>query len=278
VTAGPVEHRIGTSLGELAVSVSGSGDALVLWPSLLMDRTLWAAQVAALSDRWTTIAIDPPGHGASSALERHFTLAECADCLVEVLDALRVDRAHVVGNSWGAMVGGSFAALHPDRVGRAVLMNGTASAAPRPQRIQYAVLLRLARLLGGIRPPLTRSVVRAFLGPTTRRTRPDVVRKVLGVAQRNDVRSAALAVESVVSRRPDQRELFGRIATPVLVIAGREDATFPLAELEQMAASIPGAELVVVEEAAHLVAAEVPDVVNRLVADFLGRPPGGGPR
>jgi 3-oxoadipate enol-lactonase len=69
VTAGPVEHRIGTSLGELAVSVSGSGDALVLWPSLLMDRTLWDAQVAALSDRWTTIAIDPPGHGASGALE-----------------------------------------------------------------------------------------------------------------------------------------------------------------------------------------------------------------
>jgi 3-oxoadipate enol-lactonase len=266
-----VEHRVSTALGELAVSVVGSGDAVVLWPSLLMDRTLWAALVAVLSERWTTIAIDPPGHGTSSPLTRTFTLAECADALVEVLDALGVDRAHVVGNSWGAMVGGSFAALHPDRVDRSVLMNGTASPAPRRQQVEYAVLLRLARLLGGIRPPLTRSVVKAFLGPTTRRTRPDVVRQVLEIAQRNDVRSVSFAVESVVSRRPDQRELFGRIAAPVLVIAGREDATFPVVELEAMAASIPGSELVVVEGAAHLVAAEVPDVVNRLIADFLGR-------
>ena len=266
-----MEHRIPTALGELAVTVTGAGEAIVLWPSLLMDRTLWDAQVAALSTRWMTVAIDPPGHGASSPLTRTFTLDECADCLVEVLDALDIERAHVVGNSWGAMVGGSFAALHPDRLGRAVLMNGTASAAPRMQKIQYAVLVRVARLLGGIRPPLTGSVVRAFLGPTTRRTRPDVVRQVLDIAQRNDVRSATLAVESVVSRRPDQRALFARITAPVLVIAGREDATFPVAELEEMAASIPGAELVVVEEAAHLVAAEVPEVVNRLIVDFLSR-------
>jgi len=267
-----VEHRVSTALGDLAVSVVGTGEAVVLWPSLLMDRSLWEAQVAALSPRWTTIAIDPPGHGASSPLTRTFTLAECADSLVEVLDALDVERAHVIGNSWGAMVGGTFAALHPDRIGRAVLMNGTASPAPRMQRIQYAALLRIARLLGGIRPPLTRAVVGAFLGPTTRRTRPQVVRQVVDIAGRNDVRSATLAVESVVSRRPDQRALFGRISSPVLVVAGREDGTFPIGELEEMAASIPGAELVVVEGAAHLVAAEVPDVVNALIADFLADP------
>ncbi len=264
-----MEQRISTALGQLAVTVTGAGEAIVLWPSLLMDRTLWDAQVAALSDGWMTVAIDPPGHGASSPLTRTFTLDECGDVLVEVLDALGIERAHVVGNSWGAMVGGSFAARHPERLGRAVLMNGTASAAPRMQKLQYAALIRMARLLGGIRPPLTGSVLRAFLGPTTRRTRPEVVRQVLAIAQRNDVRSAMQAVESVVSRRPDQRRLFGRITAPVLVIAGREDTTFPVAELEEMAASIPGAELVVVEAAAHLVAAEVPDVVNRLISDFL---------
>lgn len=266
-----VEHRVSTSLGELAVTVAGAGDAVVLWPSLLMDRTLWAAQVAALSGGWTTIAIDPPGHGASSRLERTFTLDECADCLVEVLDALDVERAHVVGNSWGAMVGGSFAARHPGRIGRAVLMNGTASPAPRLQKMQYAVLLGLAAVLRGVRPPLTRAVVSAFLGPTSRRTRPEVVRRVVDIARRNDVRSMRRAVRSVVSHRPDQRALFATITAPVLVIAGAEDATFPVGELEQMAASIPGAELVVVEDAAHLVAAEVPHVVNRLVADFLSR-------
>ena len=44
-----MEQRIPTALGELAVTVTGTGEAVVLWPSLLMDRTLWDAQVAALS-------------------------------------------------------------------------------------------------------------------------------------------------------------------------------------------------------------------------------------
>ena len=93
------------------------------------------------------------------------------------------------------------------------------------------------------------------------------------VARRNDVRSAAYAVRSVVSLRPDQRELFGTIRVPVLVVAGREDATFPLPEVETMAAAIPGSELVVLDDAAHLAALEVPDRVNALITDFLDRHP-----
>ncbi|MGW4841890.1 alpha/beta fold hydrolase [Nocardia brasiliensis] len=57
-------------------------------------------------------------------------------------------------------------------------------------------------------------------------------------------------------------------------MAGREDNTFPLAELETMARAIPAAELVVLDNAAHLAAAEVPDAVNALVGQFLSRHPG----
>ena len=186
-----------------------------------------------------------------------------------MLDALDVDRAHLLGNSWGAMVDGVFAARHPDRVGCSVLMNGTASTAPRRQRIEYGALLLAARLLGGIRPPLTRSVLKAFLGPTTRRTRPEAVRTVLDVAGRNDVASVSHAIRSVVPDRPDHHGLFATITTPVLVIAGREDATFPLNELNSMAKAIPDSELVVLDDAAHLVAVEVPETVNALVDRFL---------
>ena len=266
---GAVDHDITTTLGALRVSVAGEGDAIVMWPSLLMDGSLWDEQVAHFSDCYTTIAVDPPGHGRSSALTGTFSLEDCADCLVEVLDALGVDRAHVLGNSWGAMVGGVFGARHGDRAGRLVLMNGTASPAPRTQRIQYSALLLVSRILRGIRPPLTGSVVKAFLGPTSRADRPHAVGRVIEVAGRNDVRSAGFAVRSVVSLRPDNRELFGSITASTLVVAGREDATFPVDEVRAMADSIPGARFVVIEDAAHLVALEVPEVVNGLVDDFL---------
>jgi 3-oxoadipate enol-lactonase len=258
-----------TSLGRLRVSVEGDGEPVLLWPSLLMDRGLWTPQVAALSGRYRTVAIDPPGHGESDHLDRTFTLAECAGVLVEILDHLGAERGHVVGNSWGAMTGGAFAALHPDRVGRAVLLNGTGSAAPRRQRLEYAALLTMARLLRGVHGPLTRPVVGAFLGPTSRSERPEAVRTVVEVARRNHVPSTVNAVRSVVSLRPDQHALLARIRCPVLVVAGREDATFPLPEVTRMAAAIPGSELVILDDAAHLAALEVPERINALVADFL---------
>ncbi|MET9025904.1 alpha/beta fold hydrolase [Nocardia sp. NPDC004168] len=258
-----------TRLGLLHVVLTGSGDPIVMWPSLLMDAALWDAQVNHLARDFLTIAVDPPGHGRSSRLERPFTFDECAACVADILDQLELPKTHFLGNSWGAMIGGTFAAGFPDRVESAILMNGTASSAPLAQRAQYRMLLMAVRILGGIRPPLTGSVVRAFLGPTTERTRPQVVRQVLDVARRNDPASLVHAVRSVVTDRPDQRRLFSSITCPTLVIGGREDRTFPVPELEVMADAIPGSRLVVLDGAAHLAAAEVPDEVNRLVGAFL---------
>ncbi|GAB2452235.1 alpha/beta fold hydrolase [Nocardia tengchongensis] len=266
------DSNIDTVLGTLRVRVTGSGDdTIVMWPSLLMDHSLWDAQVAHFSTRYTTIAVDPPGHGASSRLTRLFSLDECADCVVQVLDACDVARTHFIGNSWGAMVGATLAARHPDRVRCSVLMNGTASVASRSQRIRFDALLVMARILRGIHPPLTGAVVKAFLGPTSIATRPEVVRYVIATARANDITSVAPAVRSVVCQREDQRQLLKSVRTPTLVIAGQQDATFPPAETAEMAAAIPGAEYVLLHDAAHLAALEVPDVVNSLIDDFLHR-------
>ncbi|MCW2686315.1 MAG: putative hydrolase or acyltransferase of alpha/beta superfamily, partial [Mycobacterium sp.] len=202
---------IDTVLGSVRVQVSGTGEPILFWPSLLMTGDMWAAQAEHFGSRRRVILVDPPGHGGSESLTAMFTFEECARCIVDILDALEIDRAHYVGNSWGGMIGGTFAATHPDRIGRAVLMNCTASPARTPQKIEYGILLRIARLLGGIRPPLTQSVLNAFLGPTTFRSRPDVVANVRAAVQAVDVASAGWAVKSVVPARPDQRELLGRV-------------------------------------------------------------------
>jgi 3-oxoadipate enol-lactonase len=268
-----VDHDVPTALGRIRVRTDGDGPAMLMWPSLLMDGSLWAAQATHFADRFTVLVVDPPGHGSSEALTRGFTFEECATVIEQVLDHFGLARAHLLGNSWGGMIGGTFAALHPDRTGVSVLMNATASTAGRYQQIEYAAMLRAARLLGGIRPPLTRSVLRAFLGPTSLRTRPDVVGAVRASLARVDIDSAAWAVRSVVPDRPDQRELFGRIRTPVLIVAGEEDATFPVAETRVMAEAIPDASFVVIDRAAHLAALEVPQQVNALVDDFLAQLP-----
>ena len=129
----------------------------------------------------------------------------------------------------------------------------------------------MAKLAGGIRPPLTRSVLKAFLGPTTFSTRPDVVAFVRDTVQAVDVGSVAWAVKSVVPARPDQRSLFAKISTPVLVVAGAEDATFSLPETIAMADAIPGAAIAVLEGVAHLAGLENPPLINKLIEEFVLR-------
>jgi len=137
--------------------------------------------------------------------------------------------------------------------------------------VEFGLLLKVAEWLGGIRPPLTGKVLKSFLGPTSLRTRPDVVAFVRDTAQAADMESCSWAVRSVVSRRPDQRALLAGVRTPVLVVAGAEDSVFPNQETKVMADAIPGASFVVLDGVAHLAGLEDPKLINALVDDFLAR-------
>ena len=260
---------IETVLGRVRVRSGGEGPAILFWSSLLMSGRMWSRQAAFFRARHRVLLVDPPGHGDSAPLTRHFSFEECAQVVVQILDALGLAHAHYVGNSWGGMIGATFAARHPQRVGLAVLMNCTASPAGLRQTLEYSLLAQLARRVGRLHGPLTGTALRAFAGPTTERERPQVVDEIRAALARVDLKSASWAVASVVPRRPDQLALCATIRTPVLVIAVREDRTFPVAETQAMAQAIPGAEFIVLDRSAHLSGLETPDEVNALIAARL---------
>lgn len=265
-----VPRFVDTVLGKIHVQVSaGTGPAVLMWPSLLMTGDLWSAQADRFGADNRLVLIDPPGQGSSDRLNGMFTFTECARCVVDLMDGLGIERAHFVGNSWGGMIGATFAALHPNRLDRAVFMNCTVSKVGLAQRMKFAGMLQLARMLGGVKPPLTRQVIRSFVGPTTLRTRPEVVEALRAKVEAVNMDSVSWAVRSVVPARPDQHALCAGITAPVLVVAGAEDPTFPVAETRAMADSIPGASFTVIDGAAHLVAMEDPARVNELLDQFL---------
>ncbi|RJF87182.1 alpha/beta fold hydrolase [Oleomonas cavernae] len=264
-------RHVDTGLGRLRLRLAGSGPALMFWPSLLMDGGMWQAQAAHFSDRYRVILVDSPGHGASQALTRLFSFEECARAIVEILDALGIDRAHFVGNSWGGMIGGTFAATYPARVGVAILMNCTASACGWRQKLEYFLLTRILWRAGRVPGFMVGQAVDAFIGPTSARERPQVGEAIRAAVGRANARSVYWAIRSVVPARPDQHGLMARIRTPVLVVAGEEDRTFPVAETAAMARSIPGAEFTVMKRTAHLAGLECPAEVNTLIDDFLAR-------
>lgn len=250
-------------------TVLEAGTPVMFWPSLLMTGDMWRGVADHLVARSQVVLVDPPGHGGGQPLTDMFTFGDCARCVVDILDSLGVEQAHFVGNSWGGMIGATFAATNPDRIGRAVLMNCTAGRAGISQKARYALLLRLAQWQGQIGPALIRSVLKAFLGPTTFRERPDVVAQVRSAVTSVNVPSVSWAVKSVVPARPDQRPLCADIATPVLVVAGAEDATFPPQEAIAMAEAIPNSSIRVLDGVAHLAGLENPALVSSLVEEFV---------
>lgn len=263
------ETFVTTRLGRLRLQTAGSGEPILFWPSLLMDGSLWAAQAAHFAPHYRVVLIDSPGHGGSEALSASFSLDDCAACAVQILDALGLARAHLVGNSWGGMMGATFGARYPERAGALVLMNATASAAGWRQKVEFGALRAIARAIGGLRGPLAGSAVRAFLGSTSEARNPAAVAAVRKAVARVDIRSVHWAVHSVVALRPDQRALLGRIQSPVLVVAGEEDRTFPVPETRLMADAIPGARFEVLARTGHLAALENPVAVNALIEAFL---------
>jgi 3-oxoadipate enol-lactonase len=263
------EQTVDTVLGRIRLQVGGSGSPIVFWPSLLMTGDMWHGVAENLIAGRQVVLVDPPGQGGSQPLSDFFSFDDCARCVADILDGLGLDKAHFVGNSWGGMIGATFAATYPERVGGAVLMNCTAGRAGIRQKLEFAMLLRVAKWTGGIGPLLNRPVLKAFLGPTTMRERPEVVAHVSHSVQSVDIASASWAVQSVVTRRPDQRALLGRIQTPVLVVGGAEDATFPPHDAIDMAKVIPDASIRVLDGVAHLAGLENPPLVSALVEQFL---------
>ena len=97
-----------------------------------------------------------------------------------------------------------------------------------------------------------------------------LVNTVTGMAERVG-RDAFLRQQTAIMGRPDGRADLKRIACPTLVLCGRDDALTPLALHEEMAAAIPGAELVVAEDCGHLSTLERPETVNAALRNWFGR-------
>jgi pimeloyl-ACP methyl ester carboxylesterase len=258
-----------TSLGRVFVHSTGEGPDVVLWHSLLCDTSMWREQLKALAPRFRLHSIDAPGHGRSEPVRRAFTLDDCVDVALDVLDALSLERTIWVGLSWGGMVGMRLAARHRERVTSLVLLDTSARKEPLAKRVAYGPLLGLTRVVGPARG-VARVLHPLFFASRTLRERPELAEAFSETLTGMDVESVVHAVRAVSLERTDCTDELSAIAVPTLVIVGDEDRATVPAESEHIARSISGAELVRVPDAGHLSPLERPDVVTPAIERFLG--------
>ena len=254
--------------GRLAYEVSGDGPALILIHGSLLDRRLWDAQVPVLAQRHRVVRYDARGHGASSSAAMPF--AHERD-LHDLMQALRLDRATLIGLSMGGRIALQFTLTYPERVAALVIVaSGMDDYTYEPEVHACRATMSTAIEERGAIAEATDAFLRTWvIGP--RRTPEQVSAAVLKAARRMVERSLSQPslddLEEPFS--PSIRSRLRELQAPALVMVGEHDLPDMLMIADQLAAGLPGAEQVLVPGAGHLVNLEQPDVFNSTVSAFL---------
>jgi len=257
--------RVAADGAELAVEVRGEGAPVVFIHGFPFDRTMWRHQLAGFS-RWKRIALDLRGAGASSAPAEGYSVARYADDVVQVLDALGIDRAVDSQLSLGGYILFDLLRRHAGRIRAAVLCNTKATADSPEARRGRDEMAALAEREGV--GAVAERLLPQLLAPATVAAQPDVVTHLRDMIGRTPLPGLVGALRALRDR-PDSTPMLDSIRVPVLAVAGAEDKIAPVDVMRAMAAAIPGAQFAVIPAAGHLAPLEQPLATSRVVADFL---------
>jgi 3-oxoadipate enol-lactonase len=271
VTKLPSSGTVQTNGQVLYYEVHGEGPALVLVMGIGYDSSLWTlAQVPALSTQFRVVLVDNRDAGRSSKASHSYSIADMADDLVGLLDALGIQRTHLMGLSMGGMIAQEFALRYPDRLDRLVLA-GTAAAPGRsavdPIRIWNWVKANDAtgKVFGG--QQLASLFSTAFL------RNHEAVQDTTALLGSNPypMSPEAYGRQAEAYLQFDALSRLGAITAPTLVVVGEQDLLTPPWIAREVADAIPGARFKVIrgDGSSHVVPIERPDDFNRLVSDFL---------
>jgi 3-oxoadipate enol-lactonase len=238
----------------LEVTDTGSGPGLLLVHGFGGAKEDFADHVDALAVRHRVVTLDHRGHGESDkpADAAAYSLDRMAADVLAVADGLGIEAFRLLGHSMGGMVSRRVVLAEPARIDALVLMDTSPGPIPRLDP-------ELAELAAGIMLEQGKDVLKPMLDEAGTLESPAHLRllaerpEMLEYEARNwqalsPVMWATMLRELVY--QPDQLELLAGVHCPTLVIVGDQDEPFVDASRD-MAAVIPGAELVVVRDAGH---------------------------
>jgi pimeloyl-ACP methyl ester carboxylesterase len=248
---------------DIAYERLGEGSALVLVHGAPADGRLWRPQLVALADEFTVVAWDEPGAGRSSDLPAGFGLADYANCLAALVQALDLAPAHVAGLSWGGTVALELYRRHPGLVATLILADTYAGwKGSLPEEEVRARVAGLRQMLAAPAAEFDPTPAGLFAGDPPPEFVP-LLGEIFAAVRREGVRMLLS-----VMGEADQRDLLPRIAVPTLLIWGELDARSPLGVARQFERAIPDTKLVVIPGAGHLSNLERPEQFNDAIREF----------
>jgi 3-oxoadipate enol-lactonase len=242
------------------------GTPVVLIHPAGLDLTYWDVQIGAFSADHDVIAFDLPGHGLSPGTAEDWSVDRVGTIVARISASIGVERVHLVGISLGGMVAQACALAGPSHVASMTLID---TAATFPDGARTGMHTRATTVRAEGMAAVTEPMLAPWFTPQTVASRPDLLDRIRKTLLADDPQLHGAMWDFIAEF--ESRDALATLVCPTLVIVGDRDETTPVATAVTLRDAIPGADLRVIANAAHLATLERPELVNRHILSFLAR-------
>jgi pimeloyl-ACP methyl ester carboxylesterase len=259
--------------------IAGSGPPVVLVHGMLNSSSHWQSVALSLADKYTVIAPDLIGHGDSAAPRGDYSLGAHASSIRDLLTAMGIERATIVGHSLGGGVAMQFFYQFPARVERLVLISSGGLGHDVSPMLRTAALPGMSGALSLAAHPR----LLAAMWDTGSRLRArgmrhgayvQAVARALRPLERPQAREAFLqTLRAVIDVRGQRVSATDRLylleSMPTLIVWGERDNTIPLRHGREAHEAIPNSRFSTLPRAAHFPHLEDPQALSEVLREFL---------
>lgn len=248
---------IQTQVGQIAVfhkQFENKNTPIIFLHGVYFDHHLWDNQVSEVTDR-PVIALDMPFHGESKTnIKNDWTLDDCANMLLEILDSLKIDKVIAVGHSWGSMTILRAATKNPNRFSDIGFCNMPFKE-PTKKEVRNIKLQHTAMIFRNF---YMKQAGKSLMSRQSLANNPELLQKLITPMSKLTNREIKYTDKAVRIEAKDVTHLITKLTIPVIALVGEEDYV-----------GIPPIKETTIVKGGHVSPIEVPEEVNKLISKLI---------
>jgi pimeloyl-ACP methyl ester carboxylesterase len=263
---------------DMAYRMEGQGPALLLLHGIAGSSRTWRDVIPRLTDRFKVIAPDLIGHGQSGKAVGDYSLGAFASGIRDLLEVLDIDRASVIGQSFGGGVAMQLAYQHPELCQRLILVDSGGLGREVNWMLRFMTLPGSEYVMPVIFPGFVRdwgdSLFRTINNRGIRLGRiAEMWSAYASLAEAENRQAFARTIKSVIDPGGQTVSAMDRLylasPMPTLIVWGDRDDIIPVSHAYAAHEAMPGSRLVIIEGVGHFPQIEVPEQFVDALVDFI---------
>ncbi|MDZ7956448.1 MAG: alpha/beta hydrolase [Aulosira sp. DedQUE10] len=252
---------------DLFYDIQGTGEPLLLISGFLCDHAYWSLLIPSLVKQYQVIRFDNRGFGRTSAPDSPYTIQQMATDTAALLENIGIKKIHLAGHSMGGLIAQELTIAHPEKVKSLILISSLAKG----DALFNSIIATWGELPRTLDLKLYQQIVLPWIFTDEFYSIPGMIDMIVNMAINYPFPPTphGLYHQSRAILGCDTTQRLKDIKCPTLVLVGKEDILTPVKFSQQLAQSIPQAELVVLNAGGHGFLIESPEDVTAAILKFL---------